>query len=307
MSLNILEKVTIVIPTLNRGSTLINTIEYLRKLSPSISIIAVDQTLHHPKEVQSSLEHYQENGSVQWIRLTQPSVVAAMNQGLLAAETEYVLFLDDDIKPFDTLLTGHSMAILDNKGEIGIIAGRVVESWDAPEGLIKNSEKHFSFNGLNDCSATVFRGGNFSVNRLLAIEIGGFDENFRGTAHDYEREFADRVTASGNSIKYCASAGIHHLKVEEGGIRTYGHFLKTTKPHHAVGAYYYILTSQLVSNKPLKIFQRLIERVATKTHLKQPWWIPLTLVGDLTGLIWAVKMWVQGPKHISSPINSQSV
>jgi glycosyltransferase involved in cell wall biosynthesis len=307
MSLNILEKVTIVIPTLNRGSILIDTIDYLRKLSHSVSIIAVDQTLHHPEDIQNSLESYQENGSFQWIRLTQPSVVAAMNQGLLAANTEFVLFLDDDIKPFSTLLTAHSETIAHTQGNVGVIAGRVVESWDDPEGITSNNENHFSFNGLNDCLATVFRGGNFSVNRALAIKLGGFDENFRGTAHDYEREFADRITASKSSIRYCAAAGVHHLKVKEGGIRTYGHFLKTAKPHHAVGAYYYILTSRLVSNKPFKIIQRMIERVATKTHLKQPWWIPLTLIGDIVGLLWAIKMWIQGPVHISPASSSQSV
>lgn len=292
------DKLTVVIPTLNRGEILIDTIDYLLELSSKLTIIAVDQTLAHAQEAQNTLEIYQAENKFQWIRLNQPSVVAAMNHGLLAAKTEFVLFLDDDIKPFDTLLSGHCIAVANIKDGVGIIAGRVVESWDDPAGIKTNSKEHFSFNGLNDCSASVFRGGNFLVKRSLAISLGGFDENFKGTAHDYEREFADRVMASGNSIRYCASAGVYHLKVEEGGIRTYGHFLKTAKPHHAVGAYYYILTSPLVTNKPLKIFQRLIERIATKTHLKQPWWIPLTFIGDITGLLWAIKMWIQGPAHI---------
>lgn len=301
MNQDCVDKLTVVIPTLNRGEVLIDAIDYLRKLSDRLSIIAVDQTLAHAPETQNTLGAYQAMNKFQWIRLSQPSVVAAMNKGLLTAKTEFVLFLDDDIKPFDTLLSGHCAAIATMNNDVGIIAGRVVESWDDPAGIKNNSKDHFSFNGLNDCSASVFRGGNFLVKRSLAISLGGFDQNFKGTAHDYEREFSDRVIASENSIEYCASAGVYHLKVEEGGIRTYGHFLKTAKPHHAVGAYYYILTSQLVSNKPLKIFQRLIERVATKTHLKQPWWIPLTLIGDIAGLLWAIKMWIQGPAHISPP------
>ena len=142
-------------------------------------------------------------------------------------------------------------------------------------------------------------GGNFMVHRQTALEIGGFDENFVGTAHDYEREFSDRTLLAGHQIDYCANAAIHHLKVESGGIRTYGHFLKTVKPHHAVGAYYYILTSKLISNKTQRVLQRLKQRLVTRTHLREPWWIPLTLIGDLLGLAWAIKLKMIGPRHIS--------
>jgi len=49
----------------------------------------------------------------------------------------------------------------------------------------------------------------------------------------------------------------------------------------------------------MRIVHRVRQRVITRTHLKQPWWIPLTLVGDILGLVWASYLWVSGPSLIN--------
>jgi len=288
-------KISIVIPTYNRGQILLNTIGYLRKLSNTIEIIIVDQTVQHESSIEKQLNQAHSDKVINLIRLSQPSVVAAMNVGLQTADSDYVLFLDDDIKPIEGLLNNYTKRLIDK--EYGIVAGRVIESWDDPEG--DKSTNSFSFNSLEDGQAPFFMGGNVLVNRAIALELGGFDQNFKGTAHDYEREFSDRVLDAQHEIAYCGSAAIFHLKEESGGIRTYGHFLKTMKPHHAVGAYYYIFTSKRIKNKFVRIVQRLRQRVITRTHLKQPWWIPLTLVGDLLGIAWAGYLWASGPDLIT--------
>jgi len=288
--------ISVVIPTYNRAQVLVDTIEYLHRLSVSPKqIIVVDQTASHPNDIQEQLKNWHESELIEWIVLEHPSVVAAMNVGLQTADSDYVLFLDDDIKPIEGLLNSYTKKLIDK--EYGIVAGRVIESWDDPEG--DKSTDSFSFNSLEDGQAPFFMGGNVLVNRAIALELGGFDQNFKGTAHDYEREFSDRVLDAQHEIAYCGSAAIFHLKEESGGIRTYGHFLKTMKPHHAVGAYYYIFTSKRIKNKFVRIVQRLRQRVITRTHLKQPWWIPLTLVGDLLGIAWAGYLWASGPDLIT--------
>jgi len=288
------QSISIVIPTLNRGKVLLETIEYLFELDAAVEVIVVDQTLRHLPKVAKQLLQLEEERRIDLIRLSQPSVVAAMNVGLTKASGDYVLFLDDDIKPIEGLIENYQKLI--GSKEFGIVAGRVIQPWNDPEGDADNQAEQFSFNALNESSAPYFIGANVLVNRRVATQLGGFDENFVGTAHDYEREFSDRVLDAGHSIGYCGPAAVYHLKEQSGGIRTYGHFLKTMKPHHAVGAYYYILRSKRVKNKPIEILRRLRQRVVTRTHLKQPWWIPLTLIGDLLGIGWACKLYLNGPK-----------
>jgi len=294
-------KITIVIPTLNRGKVLVDTINYLLDLElQAHSIFVIDQTQTYPQNIESELQKFSNNSAINWVRLSQPSVVMAMNTGLKLSQTDYVLFLDDDIKPKEGLIENYeaflsTQCITENK--IGIVAGRVIQPWNNPKG--PDIDTSFSFNSRKNWIAPHFIGANVLINRLEAIKLGGFDENFVGTAHDYEREFSDRVLNSNLAITYCGNAALHHLKETDGGIRTYGHFLKTIKPHHAVGAYYYILRSTRVTNKTLSILKRLQQRIATKTHLKQPWWIPATLVGDILGIIWAIKLYCSGAKLIS--------
>ena len=253
--------------------------------------------------ISKQLTFWHEEKVINWIVLESPSVVAAMNVGLINSSSEYVMFLDDDIKPFDDLVEQYQSRIERHPSDL--IAGRVIQPWDNPSGVKLAPNDKFLFNSMDDCQINLFMGGNFLVNRELALALGGFDENFKGTAHNFEREFADRLIGSGHEIHYCAAASIYHLKEESGGIRSYGHFLKTIKPHHAVGAYYYILRSKLVDKKLSRILKRLYERVATKTHLREPWWIPLTLIGDLLGILWAFSMWLAGPKLIENHHSGQ--
>lgn len=299
-----IKKISIVIPTLNRGEVLLDTLLYLMNLEVTVGkIIVVDQTLQHSRNTQSQLVEWNRLEKIVWHKLSKPSVVAAMNTGLKISDSKYVLFLDDDIRPIEGLVDNFSKFTIGN--EYSLVAGRVIQPWDDPEGLDELHSDNLSFNALKNSSAKYFIGANFLVNREKALDLGGFDENFVGTAHDYEREFSDRVILSGGGIAYCAPAAVHHLKEESGGIRTYGHFLKTIKPHHSLGAYYYILTSRLIDNKVWKILTRLRQRVVTKTHLRAPWWIPLTLIGDLVGLSWAITLYISGPKLINEDRGDQ--
>lgn len=290
--------ISIVIPSYNRGQVLLDTISYLSALEPrAAEIIVIDQTVSYSKNIHEQLQEWHKKNAIKWIRRSEPSVVKAMNCGLLLAKCNAVLFLDDDIKPFDDLLIRHYEYF--TQEDCSLIAGRVVQPWDKPEGLPNNSSSEFSFNGLNSCTAEYFIGANFLVDRRAALAVGGFDENFIGAAHDYEREFSDRLIGAEYRIAYCGAAAVLHLKEPVGGIRTYGHFLKNVKPHHAFGSYYYILVSKLVTNKTARIILHAIKRVSTRTHLKQPWWIPLTLIGDFLGLLWALKRKVAGQALIN--------
>jgi len=51
----------------------------------------------------------------------------------------------------------------------------------------------------------------------MALDLGGFDENFVRVAYRYEAELAYRWRQAGLSIRYISEALIDHLQAQRGG------------------------------------------------------------------------------------------
>src|SRR5206468_5389515 len=129
------------------------------------------------------------------------SIPGAMNQGLLEARQNIVLFLDDDIVPFPDLISEHAKAHRDGSR---LIAGRVLQPWDGD--ILSASWTAKQFASTESREIENFMGGNFSLCRTDAIELGGFDENFVRVAYNFEREFADRWRNAGRKIHFFPNA-----------------------------------------------------------------------------------------------------
>lgn len=288
-------RISVVIPTYRREKVLVETIEQLLRIEPPpLEILVIDQTPAHDVATAAALQRYHRLGSIRWTRLSEPSIPHAMNIGLLQAQGEIVLFLDDDINPDRMLIAGHVAA-----HEVGhtIVAGQVLQPGEK-SGDEKPTIGDFSFSSRDPQFINEVMGGNFSVNRQLAIEIGGFDENFVHVAYRFEAEFARRALVAGNRIFFEPTASIRHLKVNEGGTRSFGHHLTTIRPSHAVGAYYFMLRSNEVWKQMRDIIYRPFRAIRTKHHATHPWWIPATLVSEILGFMWAVGLCIRGPRLI---------
>jgi glycosyltransferase involved in cell wall biosynthesis len=284
-------KIAIAIPTLGRDDVLINTIDSLLQLDQGADeLIIVDQSDVHDKKTNSLLKDWHLNNRINWIRIQYKSVTHAMNVALRKSISERILFLDDDIIPDKDLISAH-LACADNH-QSAIIAGRVLQPWH--KGKEDKGEDPFLFNSLIPRSTNSFMGGNVSIPRIKAIEIGGFDTNFVRVAYHFEAEFAYRWISKGNHIFYEPKALIHHLKTERGGTRSYGHHLTTVKPDHTVGRHYYYFCRYSLKGGLLKAFRDLGKSILTKHHLKYPLWIPFTLISELTGIIWALLLFNSG-------------
>jgi len=281
-----------VIPTYRRGEVLVDSLAALLALTPrAAAIIVVDQTDQHTGDVEAQLARWVEQGEIVWLRCSEPSIPKAMNVGLLAAATDAVLFLDDDIRPDENLVCAHQMA----QGKDRLVAGCVLQPGEIPSALSKGEA--FRFNSTRPASIKEFMGGNFSVGRDLAIRLGGFDENFVGAAYRFEAEFAHRFVAKHGLIGYEPRAIIHHLQIPTGGTRAHGHHLRTSRPAHSVGAYYFLFRTRQ-AGWLWQVIWRPLRSVRTRHHLQKPWWIPLTLLAELRGFIWALKLLLRGPKLI---------
>lgn len=291
---------SVVIPTYRREQVLINTILALRNQDlPPSEILVVDQTEQHEEKTFKALSMLNEEGSIRWIRLDEPSIPHAMNIGLLAASQDTVLFLDDDIIPEPGLGQAHLDAHRATGAEV--VAGRVIQPWQ--EGLDFSMEKEFHFASLRSAWIDGFMGGNFSIRREVAIRLGGFDENFVRAAYRFESEFAYRLRGAGVRIYFEPAACIHHLREKSGGTRSYGEYLSSFKPDHPVGAYYYFLRTWSGADSILSLIIRPLRAVISRHHLRRPWWIPATLIAEVTGLIWAVNLHWKGPRYIGHQKN----
>ncbi|MFN9932114.1 MAG: glycosyltransferase [Cyanobacteriota bacterium] len=286
---------TVAIPTYGRDQVLLDTVEALLALDPPPwELLVVDQTPRHVPEVESRLEHLAAEGRLRWLRLTRPSITAAMNRALLEARGDRVLFLDDDILPDPDLLAAHGRAAAHEPD--AMVAGRVLQPWHG--GRYDPADAPFLFNDPAPRQVREFMGGNVAIPRLRAIELGGFDTNFVRVAYRFEAEFAHRWVSAGLPIHYEPTALIHHLRAERGGTRSYGLHLTTARPDHTVGRYYFLLCTQPLPRALVQAAAGLVRAVATRHHLRQPWWIPFTLVAEGRGMVWALNLHRKGQRLI---------
>lgn len=292
------DRLTVVIPTYGRGKILLDTVRSLRNLDvPPHEIIIADQTRHHESEIESALQELASAGAIRWLRLAQPSIPHAMNRGLLAANNEIVLFLDDDIAPVGPLIEAHLKAYVDFS--VDVVAGRVIQPWDDErDGSDFCQDGSFRYASTRRQWIEDFIGCNFSVKREPALKVGGFDENFVHVAHWFEKEFADRLKLGGFQVLFEPEACVRHLKAEGGGIRSYGTWRKTVRPSYSVGSYYYLMRSTRIRHRLSTIFLRPFRVISTRLHLRNPWWIPPTLIGEFLAFFWALLLAVKGPRLI---------
>jgi GT2 family glycosyltransferase len=291
------EGLTIVIPTYGRGEVLLETLRRLLALDPpALEIIVIDQTEEHSSQVSCTLEAWRASGRVRWVRLKRPSIPGAMNRGLLEASHPFVLFLDDDIIPDPGLVEAH-IGALEMTGA-ALVAGRIIQPWQV--GRDFSGDVGFHFATVRSAWIQDFMGGNFSVRRDIMLRLGGFDERFVRVAYNFEAEFAHRLHRAGYRIYYEPTAAIHHLKVSSGGTRTFGNHLKSHRPNHAVGAYYFMLRTWSGWQSVGRFLARPFRAIATRHHLRQPWWILVTLVAELSGMAWALVLAAQGPRYLCS-------
>lgn len=278
-------KLTIAIPTYNRGTILADTIERLLALPRRADeILIVDQTRAHPPEIAARLAQWNAAGAIRHIVLPEPSIPHAMNVALREARHELVLFLDDDLIPSPDLVAAHLSAPL-----IWAVAGQVLQPGEEPL-HVAQSDDDLEFRFYADEGAFVrnVMAGNLSVRRERALEIGGFDENYIGAAYRFETDFALRLTAAGGRIWFEPRASIRHLKLATGGLRALGDHRSSPSPAHAVGDYYFALTHR--TDFARYALTRMRKNIFTRWHLRHPWAIPTKLIGELRGLLLARRL-----------------
>lgn len=291
------ESVSIVIPTYQRESVLLETVRHLlNQETLANEIIIVDQTLDHDPSTAMCLQKWHDEGVIHWVKLPEPSVPKAMNSGLQIAHQPLVLFVDDDVIPVPDLVAIHAQT--HSQRRVALVAGQVIQSWH----ISWTSEQREStvFASSTRRYVNEFMGGNFSIKREIGLKLGGFDENFRWAAYRFEAEFAARLLGSGEKILYEPTASIYHLKAPTGGTRSYGNRLTTIQPGPSMGEYYFFWRTRPVHSAIGVCLGRMLRSLCTRHHLRHPWFIPLTFIAEFRGFCWSLFLHMQGPRLIQS-------
>lgn len=273
--------ITVAIPTYNRGAIVVETVRRLFALEPPPdAIIVVDQSA----EENQPLAAWDREGRIRLIRLDQPSIPHAMNEALLAATTPIVLYLDDDVEPSPNLIAAHERAHADDA--IWAVVGQILQPGEEPVHFERpEDELEFHFNHDAGCFVANVMAGNLSVKRAHAIDVEGFDENYVGVAYRFETDFALRLIAAGGKVWFSPEAGLRHLKLASGGLRSFGDHRSSPSPAHSVGDYYFAIHHR----RPLWRYAltRFRKNTITRYHLTHPWTIPTKVIGELRGLMLA--------------------
>ena len=301
-----MSKLSIVIPSLNRGRVLLDTIGFLQSQTiKAYEIVIVDQTSYSEGDaVKQQLLNLDSQKVIRYYHRQEPSIPKAMNAGLLLAESEFVLFLDDDINIKPDFLEAHLNALTEHS--LYAHVGQILQPGEAPkpkhpdyqagDGLLEDLSFPFSSTEpalIKNCMA-----GNLCVNRVKAVQAGGFDENFIGAAYRFETEFCKRmIRFHGDAFYFAPQPVLYHLQSPSGGTRTNDHFLVSSSPRHSVGDYYYAFLEGDVNDGTTYSLRRFFCSVKARFYLKKPWYIPVRLFAELRGFLMAWKLYRQGARH----------
>lgn len=301
---------SLVIVTYNRNQVLVDTIGYLLEQARSCKafqeLLIIDQTEQHDEATDKALSEWDETGRIRWIHLTEPNLTGAMNRGLLEAKGNIVLYTDDDIIPGKDLLNNHIKAYQGHL-DLAAVVGQILQPGEEPEELVytpKGSQLRrymdFPFRSTLGCYVENAMAGNLSVVKSKAIEVGGFDENFKPpVASRFESEFAKRLVRAGGKIWFEPSASIYHLAVKSGGTRTKGSFLASASPIYGVGDFYFTLLVGEGFERWSHVFIRPFRQVRTKFHLRHPWWIVPKFIGEVRALLCALTLKRSGQRLLN--------
>jgi GT2 family glycosyltransferase len=212
---------TVIIPTHNRGTSLVATLEALAQQDcgpETFEVVVVPNGC--TDDTATRLVEWPRSYRLRVVEIDAPSAPAARNTGVEHARASIVIFLDDDIVPAPSFVTAHLAAHgVESGGPATPVPGRVVVGhlpallqeppdrfaitlrawWEAMFDRMRRPGHRFAYADLLS--------GNFSLTREMFLEVGGFDPSLR-CHEDYELGY--RLIGAGAQLVFAEDAcGTH--------------------------------------------------------------------------------------------------
>lgn len=216
-------KISVVIPTVNRASTIGKAIEnVLKNTVKPHEIIVVDQSQNDLTG--KALSAFIETDRIFYIKDSMPGASRARNLGWKTASGDIIAFTDDDALVAVDWIERIQHSFEQQDLNIGVLGGKVIPlyeeknpNWTIPkrwEHLLPAYDQGNSFEHFRDGAfpATV----NYAVPRSLLEKFGGFDENigpYTGRKIQIpgeDAELALRLKQGGFSLIYNPDCVVYH-------------------------------------------------------------------------------------------------
>jgi phosphatidylinositol alpha-1,6-mannosyltransferase len=215
--------VTIVVPTLNRGTYLIETLkDLLAQTHRPIEILVVDQSTEEAPALNNLVRAHCDVISYHKVQFR--GLPLARNYGWQHAKYEAIVFVDDDIRCGPELVSEHLRGLA--QPNVGMVAGGIDEQMSSRENSEPGQFNFWTatpsrgFESTGEFRVNHVPGGNFSTWRSVLKNAGGFDEALTAGAALYEEtELCLRVGKGGFDIAFRGSARLRHLAAGNGGCR----------------------------------------------------------------------------------------
>ena len=268
--------ITVAIPTYHREQVLINTIQHVLAQGRSADeILVIDQTPEHAASVSRQLSQWNADGSIRWLKQEEANLSAARNRALLEATSDIVIFLDDDVILSQDFIRSHEQSFADKKTKI--VAGQIVAA-DKPVHTGDIDDFELGFPLSHDRSAWIknMGGGNFSVYRNLAIEVGGFDQRFYRVAYREDSDFLFRFCTRYECLaKYVPEASLVHLAVLSGGCESRRAAFDPLACSGSIGEHYFTLKNVGIAQALCNFAYRMVRPRCGRFAMHRPWLLPL--------------------------------
>lgn len=218
-------ELSVVIPTLNRGRLLHDTVrQVVAQRFRDLEVWVVDQSDPAGRASTEAFLADLADPRVRYLHLDVRGLPNARNEGIVRAAGRVVLFLDDDVILLDEgFLDAHLAAYADPA--VGGVTGRIVERSVRPNAA--DTASHISPGGrtITNLWGTEprpiesLKGANMSYRAEVFRKVGGFDRNYTGTALLEDTDLSMRVAAAGWRLRYEPTAELVHLSATTGGVR----------------------------------------------------------------------------------------
>jgi glycosyltransferase involved in cell wall biosynthesis len=300
--------ITVAIPTFNREQVLINTIQHvLAQGRAADEILVIDQTPEHEAKVARQLSRWHADGSIRWLKQGEANLSAARNRALLEAISDIVIFLDDDVVLSQNFIRSHEESFADEKTKI--VAGQIVAA-DKPVHTGDIDDFELGFPLSHDRSAWIknMGGGNFSVYRDLAIEVGGFDQRFYRVAYREDSDFLFRFCTHYECLaKYVPEASLVHLAVLSGGCESRRDAFDPLACSGSIGEHYFTLKNVGIAQALCNFAFRMVRPRCGRFAIHRPWLLPLMGLREIFAFTAATLQVLRGRVLLVPPPITKSV
>jgi GT2 family glycosyltransferase len=313
---------TVIIPTRDRPACVLALLQYLRQdLGWTCPVIVVDQSDDRGAALAAQLSTG-ELGTVRHQPQEERGTGVARNAGARLATTDWLLLLDDDVRPARGYLEALCRFIARNPWLDAVQPGlKQPDAWEAyrqdPERWL--AERHskplarhrlpasrqadavlwFMSNPRSRYQVlTIGVGsGNLAISRRAFEGVGGFDEHIEGRGDD--ADFGLRLWWYGYRTCVFPYAVAFHLREAQGGLRLVRPLWeRLLDPEPAAGWMYFYLKWF-----PGPIYRAQVRHHIWKAVVVRPWVLPIKWLRLRRSIALAKARLRSGPRYLSPPVS----